>query len=122
MDYFDLGTYHRKVSTASEQAQLWFDRGLIWLYSFNHEAAIDCFRKALAADPDCAMAQWGIAHAAGPNYNRPWESYEPAEKAEAMATARAAAETAAALASRATEVEQGEGFLMRAAACGFVFA
>ena len=107
MDYFDLGTYGRTISTTSDQAQIWFDRGLVWLYGFNHEAAIDCFRKALDADPDCAMAQWGIAHAAGPNYNRPWETYEPGEKAEAMAVARGAAEAAAGLADRATEAERG---------------
>ena len=107
MKYFDLGEHSRKISTSSEPAQLWFDRGLIWLYSFNHESAIDCFRKALEADPDCAMAHWGIAHAAGPNYNQPWESYEPEEKAEAMATARRAVDAAAALAGGATNVEQG---------------
>jgi tetratricopeptide (TPR) repeat protein len=107
MEYFDLGRHGRKISTNSEQAQVWFDRGLVWLYGFNHEAAIDCFRRALDADPYCAMAQWGIAHAAGPNYNRPWETYEPEERQEAMATARAAADAAAELAERATEVERG---------------
>ncbi len=107
MKYFDLGRHGRKISTHSEQAQLWFDRGLVWLYGFNHEAAIDCFRRALDADPDCAMAQWGIAHAAGPNYNRPWETYEPEERQEAMATARAAADAAAVLAEQGTEVERG---------------
>jgi tetratricopeptide (TPR) repeat protein len=107
MDYFDLGKHGRTISTTSDQAQIWFDRGLVWLYGFNHEAAIDCFRKALEADPDCAMAQWGIVHAAGPNYNRPWETYEPEERAEAMAIARGAADAAAGMADRATAVERG---------------
>ena len=31
-DYYDLGPYGRKVSTESEEAQRWFDRGLNWLY------------------------------------------------------------------------------------------
>lgn len=106
MDDFDLGTHRRKISTGSDQAQLWFDCGLVWLYGFNHEAAIDCFRRAVALDPACAMAHWGIAHAAGPNYNRPWESYEPDEKAEAMATARGALEAATALADRVSGAER----------------
>jgi hypothetical protein len=48
MDYYDLGSYTRKVTTAVPEAQLWFDRGLNWLFGFNHAEAIACFRKALA--------------------------------------------------------------------------
>ena len=80
MAYFDLGTYTRMVTTASPEAQLWFDRGLVWTYGYNHEEAIVCFEKALQHDPGCAMAQWGIAYAIGPNYNKPWEAFEPEEK------------------------------------------
>jgi hypothetical protein len=57
MEYYDLGTYNRKITTASDDAQLWFDRGPNWLYGYNHEAAIQCFCEALKADPECAMAQ-----------------------------------------------------------------
>jgi len=71
MERYDLGRVGRSVTTSSETAQLWFDQGLTWLYGYNHEAATRCFRQALAADPDCAMAQWGIAAASGPNYNLP---------------------------------------------------
>jgi hypothetical protein len=59
MTYYDLGTYRRKITTGSGEAQLWFDRGLVWLYAYNHEAAIACFRKAVDADAGCAMAHWG---------------------------------------------------------------
>lgn len=59
MDYYDLGTFSRPVTTSSAQAQLWFDRGLAWAYGFNHEEAVACF-EAAAADPGCAMAHWGI--------------------------------------------------------------
>lgn len=108
MHDFNLGDHTRTITTPSPQAQLWFDRGLLWLYSFHHEAAIDSFREALKHDPDCAMAHWGIAHAAGPNYNRPWSSFRPEEKTEAMALARPAAEAAAALAERgASPTERG---------------
>ena len=39
MTEFNLGTYSRKITTSSEAAQKAFDRGLIWLYGYNHEAA-----------------------------------------------------------------------------------
>lgn len=77
MDYYDLGPYTRKVTTAVPDAQLWFDRGLNWLYGFNHAEAIACFKKVLDLDPGCAMAYWGISYAAGPNYNLPWYRYDP---------------------------------------------
>jgi len=40
--YYDLGTYSRKVTTASVDAQLWFDRGLMWLFGYNHNEAVKC--------------------------------------------------------------------------------
>jgi hypothetical protein len=49
--------------------------------------AVACFRKALEHDPDCAMAHWGIAYAAGPNYNLPWHLLDPAGRAQALARA-----------------------------------
>ncbi len=73
-DYpYDLGSYSRSVTTDSEAAQIWFDRGLNWTFAFNHEEAITCYEKALEHDPDCAMAKWGVAYALGPNYNKSWE-------------------------------------------------
>jgi tetratricopeptide (TPR) repeat protein len=106
MDYYDLGTHSRKVTTASAEAQLWFDRGLVWCYGYNHEEAIACFEKALAADPGCAMAHWGIAYAAGPNYNMPWELFDDAGRAAAVARARAATEAALALAGGVSPPER----------------
>ena len=79
MAYFDLGLYSRPVTTSSDEAQTWFDRGLIWSYAFNHEEAVACFERAAAADPGCAMAHWGIAYALGPNYNKPWEFFDEAD-------------------------------------------
>ncbi|MFW6028351.1 MAG: hypothetical protein ACOC9Q_02370, partial [bacterium] len=90
MNYYNLGTYSRPVSTSSAGAQTWFDRGLVWLYGYNHEAAIDCFERAIEADPACAMAHWGVAQSVGPNYNKPWEAFEPEEKEESLAKGRAA--------------------------------
>jgi len=78
-DYYDLGPYHRAIATTSPEAQRWFDRGLAWSYGFNHEEAVRCFERALTHDPDCAMAYWGVAYALGPNYNKPWEFFDPVE-------------------------------------------
>ncbi|RYP74549.1 hypothetical protein DL769_003994 [Monosporascus sp. CRB-8-3] len=74
--YYDVGRYHRDITTTSPEAQTWFNRGLVWAYSFNHEEACSCFMQAIAYDPDCAMAYWGYAYAAGPNYNRAWSSFD----------------------------------------------
>ena len=79
--YFDLGTHSRTITTASPEAQLWFDRGLNWCFGFNHEEGLTCFQKSLEFDPACAMAHWGIAYAAGPFYNMPWCDFS-AEEAE----------------------------------------
>ena len=65
MDRFDLGAHTRRISTASPDAQKWFNLGLNWSYGFNQEEGVKCFRKALESDPDCLMAHWGIAYAAG---------------------------------------------------------
>ena len=58
---------------------MWFDRGLVWSYAFNHEEAIRCFDRALELDPDLAIARWGIAYAIGPNYNKAWEAFDPVD-------------------------------------------
>ncbi len=104
-DYYDLGTHTRPVTTSSADAQRWFDRGLLWTYGYNHEEAIACFRRSLEHDPGCAMAHWGIAYAAGPNYNKPWEAFDPIDLAQSLSTAHAAAQQAAALAATASPVE-----------------
>jgi hypothetical protein len=73
---FDLGRYTRPASTASPTAQAWFDRGMVWSYGFNHEEAVRCFELAVEHDPGCALAHWGIAYAAGPNYNKDWDAFD----------------------------------------------
>ena len=105
MGYFDLGTWSRKVTTDNPEAQLWFDRGLRWMYGFNHEEAIVCFEKALQFDADCLMAHWGIAHCIGPNYNKQWEFFSPEEKVAALDRAHLSLKQAAAVANRATPAE-----------------
>ncbi len=90
MDIYDLGTHGRAITTAAPGAQTWFDRGLNWTYGFNHQEAAACFRRAAAHDPGCAMAHWGQALVAGPNYNMPWHLFDAPGRAETLRTARAA--------------------------------
>ncbi len=76
MHHYDLGTYSRKVTTANSEAQTWFDRGLVWCFGYNHEESVTCFKKAIEADPDCALAYWGAAYSSGCNYNKPWDAFD----------------------------------------------
>lgn len=76
-----LGGHTFPITTVSEAAQDWFDRGLAWCYGFHHAEAMRCFDAALAADPNCAMAHWGMAYAAGPHINNMEMSPESAERA-----------------------------------------
>ncbi|KAF7559201.1 hypothetical protein G7046_g4960 [Stylonectria norvegica] len=103
---YDLGTYHRPVSTRNEACQTWFDRGLVWAYAFNHEESARCFREAIACDADCAMAYWGLAYCMGPNYNKPWSFFDDEDLAKVVEHGYQSARTAQACASKATLVEQ----------------
>ena len=94
-DYFDLGGYRREVTTSSAAARAWFDRGLLWTYAFNHEEAVRCFERAIANDPDCALAYWGLAYALGPNYNKTWEDFDPVDLSSSVSRAFAASVAAA---------------------------
>jgi len=106
MTYFDLGPYRREVTTSSPEAQLWFNRGLNWLFGFNHVEAIKCFQKALEHDAECAMAHWGVSYASGPNYNLPWNRYDPNGRQLALAASYDAMQGALAHAGKASPVEQ----------------
>ena len=67
--YDGLGSYSRKITTDSAEAQRYFDQGLGFLQGFNHRAAIRAFQQAAKVDPECAMAHWGAALACGPHIN-----------------------------------------------------
>jgi tetratricopeptide (TPR) repeat protein len=104
-----IGHIHREVTTTSPQAQAFFDQGLTAAWGFDHEEAIAAFGQAVAIDPDCAMAHWGIAFAAGPNINVPFMdpersklAWDAVQKAVALAPKTAPVEQAliAALAKR----------------------
>ncbi|MGK0337117.1 MAG: tetratricopeptide (TPR) repeat protein [Candidatus Azotimanducaceae bacterium] len=112
---FDLGQHHFKIFTTSSAAQQWFDRGLTWLYGFNHEEAVICFQKAVAADPNSVMAYWGIAYAIGPNYNKVWEMFPFEEKKSCLKVAHDAIAKGSAITSAATV----EVAMLAAVACRY---
>ncbi|CAG7916354.1 unnamed protein product [Penicillium olsonii] len=82
--YFDLGTWGRKVSTHSQEAQTWFNRALVWTYCFNHDEAITCYKQAIAHDESCAMAYWGISFCSGSNYNKTWALFDERDRINAI--------------------------------------
>lgn len=96
----DLGHFHRDATTTSEQAQRYFDQGMILYYGFNHEEAMNSFRAAATIDPDMAIAYWGVALCVGPNINNPWMD-ENANK-----TAYENVQKAVSLVDKASPVEQ----------------
>ena len=106
MTYFNIDVYSRKITTSAPEAQRWFDRGLVWTFAYHHEEAVECFRKALEHDADCAMAHWGLAYAIGPNYNMEWHHFDPDGKAQALAAAFDATAAAMALVERVSAPER----------------
>lgn len=102
---FDLGVYSRPVTTSSKAAQSAFDRGLNWLYGYNHEAAAEAFAQAHEADPGCGAALWGLAYAIGPNYNKPWEFFDAEERQATLERAHQAIADALALKGSLSAVE-----------------
>jgi tetratricopeptide (TPR) repeat protein len=48
-------------SSCSPEAHALLLRGLGWLHSFEYEEAAQSFTDAAAANPDCAIAWWGVA-------------------------------------------------------------
>jgi tetratricopeptide (TPR) repeat protein len=55
-----FGSVHFATS-CSETAQRRFDRGMRYQHSFWYKASKEIFEDALKADPECAIAYWGIA-------------------------------------------------------------
>src|SRR5262249_45306692 len=78
------GQVHMPITTKSEEAQRFFDQGLALLHSFWSYEADRSFERAAQLDPECAMAQWGIAMAAV-NEKRRDEAIKRAKKLAAKA-------------------------------------
>ncbi len=69
-----LGEWRFRITTASEDAQRYFDQGLRLTYAFSHDDAVRSFERAAQLDAECAMCHWGIAYALGPNINLPMDA------------------------------------------------
>ena len=91
-----LGSLTYKISTASAEAQAFFDQGLKLVYAFNPGEAVASFRTASDHDPNCAMCFWGEALALGPNLNGPMRDAAIPEALAAVAKAQALASGASA--------------------------
>src|SRR5258707_14486774 len=55
-----LGSVHFETSCKPDAARL-FDQAMVYQHSFWYRASQKLFDDALTADPECAIAQWGIA-------------------------------------------------------------
>ena len=62
----ELGRVHFQTS-CTPAAQEKFDRGLAMVHSFVYPDSVRAFTEAAAADPQCAIAYWGIAISHRPN-------------------------------------------------------
>lgn len=87
----DLGSYQRKVTTSSPQAQRYFDQGLALLFAFNLEEAQRSFEEGAKIDPACAMCSWGTAMSLGPHINMAAQDERTVAAQEAAQRAKAAA-------------------------------
>ncbi|MEM7308270.1 MAG: hypothetical protein AAF682_16440 [Planctomycetota bacterium] len=102
--YEGFGNYTRRISTASPEAQRWFDQGMQLLYGYNHDEAIRSFERAAELDPACAIAHWGIAYANGFHINN--TEMTPEQSRAAFEAAQAALAALAAPGDGATPAER----------------
>ncbi|MFT5217932.1 MAG: tetratricopeptide (TPR) repeat protein [Planctomycetota bacterium] len=102
---YQLGDYRRSISTPGNDAEEWFNRGLIWLYGFDLELAGRCFTEAIKLDDNCAIAHWGFAYSSGIYYNKPWKRMQKDELAEKLRRTYDASRAALARIENASPVE-----------------
>ena len=88
--YFDLGSQSTTLSTSTccIDAKIWFNRGLVWCFAFNHLEALFCFHQAVQHDRAFALGQWGIAYASSPHYNKTWDLYDDHDLEKTIETMR----------------------------------
>ncbi|WP_019987125.1 tetratricopeptide repeat protein [Rudanella lutea] len=80
MLFDSIGNIHFPITTRSQEAQRYFNQGLMLAVGFNHAEAARSFYEATRLDSTCAMAYWGFSYVLGPNYNAGMEpdNYERA--------------------------------------------
>ena len=79
-----LGTFTRKISSRSADAQAYFDQGFQMMYAFAKPEAVRSFRESWKRDPDCAICYWGEAWAWGSYLNAPMTPEEAPHAFTAM--------------------------------------
>jgi tetratricopeptide (TPR) repeat protein len=94
-----LGSFTKPISSASKDAQAFFDQGFQMMYAFAKPEAVRSFREAWKRDPACAICHWGEAWAWGSYLNAPMTAQE-------APYAYAAAQKALSLKQRATAKER----------------
>jgi tetratricopeptide (TPR) repeat protein len=94
-----LGSFSKPMSSASKEAQAFFDQGFQMMYSFAKPEAVRSFREAWKRDPECAICYWGEGWAWGSYLNAPMT-------AEESPHAYAATQKALSLKNRATPKER----------------
>src|SRR5207253_10949067 len=97
-----MGTVHLPITTASAEAQQFFDQGLAQMHSFWAREAERSFLQAAARDPAAPMPQWGIAMVAAGDWRPRFQidlldAVNGKRPQPAMSRARAAAQKAVAL-------------------------
>jgi tetratricopeptide (TPR) repeat protein len=70
LSWQELGSVHFRTSCTESVAED-FTRAVALLHSFQYEQADRAFAEVASKDPNCAMAQWGVAMA---NYHGLWEN------------------------------------------------
>jgi hypothetical protein len=96
-----LGTVHFETSCSPKVAPQ-FDRAVALLHSFEFGASIKAFNEVLAADPTCAMANWGIALSRWSNPTSPGN-----RSVAQLRQGKQAVDAAMGLAGSTTERERG---------------
>jgi len=87
--FMGLNGINFSITTSNQEAQDYFNQGMMLSYGFNHAEAARSFFEATRIDPTCAMCFWGYAYVLGPNYNGGMEedNFERAYNAEQKALA-----------------------------------
>jgi len=84
-----IGNYRGPSASLVEQAQRFFDQGLVFGWGFNFPEAVRSFGAAARLDPACALCRWGIAWALGPSINHDMQPADVPAALDAIVQARA---------------------------------
>lgn len=68
-----IGSYRAVRVSDSDEAQQFFEQGMVMGWGFNAAESQRSFRAAIELDPTCAMCHWGLAWSLGPGLNHDME-------------------------------------------------